>query len=78
MLLRRPFQRSTDCRYAFGLQSLWSHSPKRASATVNRNATFVKATVMVITRPNNNNTQEQLSDVHGGSSGYKNTPHTSN
>ena len=30
--------------------------------------------VVVITRPNKNNTQEQLSDVDGGNSGYKNTP----
>ena len=28
--------------------------------------------VVVIARPNTNNTQEQLSDVDGGSSGYKN------
>ena len=45
MLLWRPYRRSTDFRYAFGLQSLCSHSPKRASAMVSRTATFVQATV---------------------------------
>ena len=39
---------------------------------------MMMAAVVVITRPNKNNTQEQLSDVDGGNSGYKNTPHTSN
>ena len=45
MLLWRPFRLSTDYRYFFGLQSLCSHCPKRASATVSGTATFVKATV---------------------------------
>ena len=36
------------------------------------------AAVVVIAKPNKNNTQEQLFDVDGDSNSYSNTPYTSN